>query len=70
MQPVTNVADLHGSHPRLHADVRRYSRSSSISPPMHSKPTPMRKRQLGAVDFADQERLLLEILDSKPWSRH
>jgi ATP-dependent helicase/nuclease subunit A len=62
-QAVTNVAGEHAKHPLLHQDVREYletlfSLAADVLETYRS-----RKRQVGALDFADQECELLSILD-------
>jgi ATP-dependent helicase/nuclease subunit A len=63
VQAVTAVASEHERHPLLHQDLRHYlgtlfSLGADVLDLYRT-----RKRQLGAVDFADQESELLEILD-------
>ncbi len=63
VQAVKDAASEHGQHPRLHQDVRDYlgmlfSLGADVLDNYHA-----RKRQLGAVDFTDQESELLKILD-------
>jgi ATP-dependent helicase/nuclease subunit A len=60
---VTNVAGEHAKHPLLHQDVREYletlfSLAADVLETYRS-----RKRQVGALDFTDQECELLTILD-------
>jgi ATP-dependent helicase/nuclease subunit A len=62
-QAVTNVASEHAKHPLLHQDVREYldtlfSLAADVLETYRS-----RKRQVGALDFTDQECELLSILD-------
>jgi ATP-dependent exoDNAse (exonuclease V) beta subunit len=63
VQAVTTAASEHERHPLLHQDLRHYlgtlfSLGADVLDLYRA-----RKRQLGAVDFADQESELLEILD-------
>jgi ATP-dependent exoDNAse (exonuclease V) beta subunit len=62
-QPVANTAALHATHPRLQADVRQYLEMIFALAADTLAAYAERKRQLGAVDFADQESSLLAILD-------
>ncbi len=63
VQAVTTAASEHGKHPLLHQDLRHYlSMLFSLAADVLDLYR-TRKRQLGAVDFADQESELLEILD-------
>jgi ATP-dependent exoDNAse (exonuclease V) beta subunit len=60
---VETIAGEHAEHPRLHQDVREYldalfSLGADVLDNFR-----IRKRQLGAVDFTDQESELLKILD-------
>ena len=62
-QPVKSAASEHAQHPLLHQDLRRYlvmlfSLAADVLENYRA-----RKRQLGAVDFTDQECELLKILD-------
>jgi ATP-dependent exoDNAse (exonuclease V) beta subunit len=62
-QPIADAAALHAAHPRLHADVRLYLQRLFSLAADSLAAYAARKRQLGAMDFADQERTLLDILD-------
>jgi ATP-dependent helicase/nuclease subunit A len=63
LQPVCDAAAWHSKHPRLHADLRSYLVQLFDLAARTLSDYADRKRQLCAVDFADQERLLLDILD-------
>jgi len=63
VQPVKEVAGEHARHPQLQQDVRDYlgmmfSLAADVLDAYRE-----RKRQLGAIDFTDQESELLQILD-------
>ena len=62
-QPIATAAAEHARHPRLHADVRLYLtgmfRLAAAALAIYAQ----RKRTLGAVDFVDQERALLDVLE-------
>ena len=62
-QPIATAAAEHARHPRLQADVRGYLtgmfRLAAAALDIYAK----RKRMLGAVDFVDQERALLDVLE-------
>jgi ATP-dependent exoDNAse (exonuclease V) beta subunit len=63
VQAIANVAAEHATHPRLQADVREYLETLfSLAADVLEKYR-ARKRELGAVDFTDQECELLAILD-------
>lgn len=62
-QPVADVAAMLGQHPRLHADIRDYLvRIFALAADALGAYADL-KKALGAVDFTDQERRLLDILD-------
>jgi len=61
--PVKAVAARHREHPRLRADLQQYLQRLFALAGDTLDAYARRKRELGAVDFADQERLLLDILD-------
>ncbi len=63
-QPVADAAALHPTHSRLRADVHLYLQQIFSLAADSLTAYAERKRQLGAVDFADQERTLLDILDN------
>lgn len=62
LKPVAEAAQAHESHPAFHADVRRYLKlvfdlaADALDTYAESK------RTLGAVDFGDQEVLLLGLI--------
>ena len=62
-QPMVNVASEHARHPLLHADVREYLETLFSLAADVLDTYRARKRELGAVDFTDQECELLAILD-------
>lgn len=62
-QPVADLATLYEHHPGLHADLRAwieglYSIAADALTAYHDY-----KAQRGMIDFVDQERLLLNVLD-------
>lgn len=63
VHPVTAAASEHARHPLLHQDLRHYlvTLFSLAADVLDTYRT--RKRQLGAVDFTDQESELLKIVD-------
>lgn len=62
-QPVADVAAMLGQHPGLRADIRDYLvRIFALAADALASYADL-KRQVGAVDFTDQERSLLDILD-------
>lgn len=63
-QSIADVAALHPAHPRLRSDVKGYLEMIFGLAADTLAAYAERKRQLGAVDFADQERTLLDILDN------
>src|SRR5208282_1577089 len=64
VQPVAEVAALHAAHSRLQSDAQFYLQQIFNLAADSLAAYAERKRQLGAVDFADQERTLLDILDN------
>ena len=62
-QPVAEVAALYPQHPRLRADLTHYLDKIFNLSADALKAYADLKRQLGSVDFTDQERSLLDILD-------
>lgn len=62
VQPVAEAAQVHESHPAFHADVRRYLDLVFNLAAEALDSYAEAKRMLGAVDFSDQEVLLLNVL--------
>lgn len=62
-QAVADVAGRYASHPRLHADISRYLNLLFEFAARALEAYAQRKRELGALDFVDQERLFLGLLD-------
>lgn len=67
--PVKAAAQVHESHPAFHAEVRRYldlvfNLAADVLDAYEQA-----KKALGAVDFSDQEVLLLRALRTKPTVR-
>jgi ATP-dependent helicase/nuclease subunit A len=60
---VTTIAGEHAQHPLLHQDVRAYVETLFELAADVLETYRLRKRQMGAVDFTDQECELLKILD-------
>ncbi len=64
--PVKSAAQAHESHPAFHAEVRRYlDRVFNLAADVLDA-YEQAKKALGAVDFSDQEVLLLRALRTKP----
>jgi ATP-dependent exoDNAse (exonuclease V) beta subunit len=63
VQTVATIAGEHAEHPRLHQDVREYLETLFSLGADVLDNFRIRKRQIGAVDFTDQESELLKILD-------
>lgn len=66
VEPVKSAAQAHESHPAFHAEVRRYldlvfNLAADVLDAYEQA-----KKALGAVDFSDQEVLLLRALRTKP----
>jgi ATP-dependent exoDNAse (exonuclease V) beta subunit len=57
------AAAAYERHPRLHADLREYLKRLFALAADALETYAQAKRRLGAVDFTDQERLLLDVLD-------
>lgn len=62
-QEVRRVAGMHAAHRQLHADLREYLTTIFSLAAAALDHFAARKREIGAVDFPDQERLLLDVLD-------
>jgi ATP-dependent helicase/nuclease subunit A len=62
-QAVTTIAGEHAKHPLLHQDVREYLETLFALGADVLEIYRERKRQMGAVDFTDQECELLKILN-------
>lgn len=62
-QEVRRLAAMHAAHRQLHADLREYLTTIFSLAAGALDHFAARKREIGAVDFADQERLLLDVLD-------
>lgn len=63
IQPVATAAGRYSEHPKLHADLRNYLRAIFGAAADVLEAYADLKKQLGALDFTDQERQLLDILD-------
>ena len=63
VEQVTIIAARHDEHPGLHADVRSYLKCLFALCAAALTEYAERKRELGLIDFVDQEHLLLEVLD-------
>jgi ATP-dependent exoDNAse (exonuclease V) beta subunit len=63
VQPVTDAAARYAQHPHLHADLRDYLRRMFGLAADALQAYDNLKLQLGAIDFTDQERKLLDVLD-------
>lgn len=62
--PLRAVVSRHAEHPRLHQDMRDYTTTLFALAAGALDDYARRKRELGALDFVDQEQLLLRILDN------
>ena len=62
-EPVIEVAAMLASHAGLQADLRRYLELMFVLAADALDAYANAKRQIGALDFTDQERLLLDVLD-------
>jgi ATP-dependent helicase/nuclease subunit A len=62
-EPVMEAAAMLASHAGLHADLRRYLELMFALAADTLDAYASAKRQIGALDFTDQERLLLDVLD-------
>jgi ATP-dependent exoDNAse (exonuclease V) beta subunit len=62
-EPVMEAAAMLASHSGLHADLRRYLELMFALAADTLDAYASAKRQIGALDFTDQERLLLDVLD-------
>jgi ATP-dependent helicase/nuclease subunit A len=67
--PVRAAAQAHESHPAFHAEVRRYLELVFNLAADVLDAYEQAKKALGAVDFSDQEVLLLRALRTKPTVR-
>lgn len=61
--PLLDVLQIYESHPALHQDIRTYIETVFGIASAALDEFEKRKRSLGAIDFIDQERKLLDILD-------
>ncbi len=66
LAPVKSAAQAHESHPAFHAEVRRYLDLTFNLAADVLNAYEQAKKALGAVDFSDQEVLLLRALRTKP----
>lgn len=62
--PVREIAEHHLKHPRLHDDLRDYIALAFEGAAATLQSYAERKRELGVLDFTDQEALLLKALDN------
>lgn len=62
-EPVIEAAGLYTAHPRLRDDLTRYLELMYALAADALDAYATAKRQIGALDFTDQERLLLDVLD-------
>ncbi len=62
-QPVTDVASRFAAHPRLREDIERYLTEIFALGARALGAYAQRKRELGVIDFVDQEHLFLRLLD-------
>lgn len=64
IQPVIEATGKMASHPKLHVDIRRYLEIMFSLAADSLDAYAKAKRQLGALDFTDQERQLLDVIDA------
>jgi len=62
-QPVTDIASRFVAHPRLRSDIERYLAAIFILSARALDAYAQRKRELGVIDFVDQEHLFLGLLE-------
>jgi len=62
-QTVTNIASLFASHPRLRQDIEQYLAAIFTLGAKALDAYAKRKRELGFIDFVDQEHLFLGLLE-------
>jgi ATP-dependent exoDNAse (exonuclease V) beta subunit len=62
-QPVTDVAGRFSAHPRLRQDIERYLAAIFALGARALDAYAQRKRELGVIDFVDQEHLFLGLLE-------
>lgn len=62
-QPVTDVASRYVVHPRLREDIKRYLAAVFTLGAKALDAYAKRKRELGVIDFVDQEHLFLGLLE-------
>ena len=62
-QPVTDIASRFVAHPRLRQDIERYLAAIFTLGANALDAYAQRKRELGVIDFVDQEHLFLGLLD-------
>jgi ATP-dependent helicase/nuclease subunit A len=63
VQPVKDAAAENARHPALHQDIRAYLQTIFKLAADVLDTYRTRKRQLGVIDFTDQERELLNIIN-------
>jgi|CXWL01.1.fsa_nt_gi ATP-dependent exoDNAse (exonuclease V) beta subunit len=62
-QPVTDIASRFVAHPRLRQDIERYLAAIFTLAAKALDAYARRKRELGVIDFVDQEHLFLGLLE-------
>ncbi len=62
-QPVTDIAGRFAAHPRLRQDIERYLAAIFALAARALDAYAHRKRELGVIDFVDQEHLFLGLLE-------
>ena len=62
-EPIALLASQYEQHPQLHADIRDYLRLTFKTAAMVLERYAKRKRELGTMDFTDQEAILLHHID-------
>ncbi len=62
-QPVTDIASRYVAHPRLREDIERYLGAVFTLGAKALDAYAQRKRELGVIDFVDQEHLFLGLLE-------
>lgn len=63
-QPVSDIASRFAAHPRLRQDIERYLAAIFALAARALDAYARRKRELGVIDFVDQEHLFLGLLEN------
>lgn len=68
-ESISAVAARYAEHPELHADITEYLKRMFSLCAEALKVYDSRKREMGVLDFTDQEHLLLKVLDDESVAR-